>query len=283
MANVALVKTEPAAESALTAFEPRDMNDLVDLCKLLHASGMMPRAVNRWEAAVFIAMKGRELGLTLTQAFSSIHVIDGKTVLSSDLMVACVKRSPLCQIWRVVQSTPEQCTIEAQRVGDEGTTSLTWTMKDAERAGLTGKDNWRKYPRAMLRARCSAELARTVFPELAMGLYDSDEIQAPERREYEPSRPGPARAAAPPPATVDGEIVDEQAHDKAAFGFKTELSRIGRDGTIAELKAVGAQIGRAGLPTAYREALKEAYAMASAAIVARNAPPSEPEAAEGEP
>jgi hypothetical protein len=283
MASVALVKQD-SAESALTAFEPRDMNGLVELCKMLHASGLMPRAVNRWEAAVFIAMKGRELGLTLTQAFSSIHVIDGKAVLSADLMVASVKRSPLCQAWRVVQSTPEQCTIEAQRVGDEGTTSLTWTMKDAERAGLAGKDTWRKYPRAMLRARCSAELARTVFPELAMGLYDTDEIQAPERREYEPTRPGPARAAAPPPpSTPDGEIVDEQAHDKAAFSFKTELSRIGRDGTIAELKAVGAQIGRAGLPTAYREALKEAYAMASAAIAARNAPPSEPDAAEGEP
>jgi hypothetical protein len=75
---------------------------------------------------------------------------------------------------------------------------------------------------------------------------------------------------------------DTASHDKAAFAFKTELSRIGRDGTIAELKAVGAQIGRAGLPTAYREALKEAYAMASAAIVARNALPSEPDAAEGE-
>jgi len=34
----------------------------------------------------------------------------------------------------------------------------------AQRAGLAGKDNWKKTPRAMLRARCIAEGVRATYP-----------------------------------------------------------------------------------------------------------------------
>ena len=54
---------------------------------------------------------------------------------------------------------------------------MDWTLADAERAKLTGKDNWAKFPKAMLRARVSADLCRAVFPDALMGVYDPDEMQ----------------------------------------------------------------------------------------------------------
>lgn len=160
------------------AYEPTSFTQLVEVCRTLFASGLLPKSIMKLEAAVLIAIRGRELGLSLGQSFSSIHVIDGKTVLSADLIVARIRRSGHCKLWRVDVCTNEECKITAQRADDSLPLTMSWTIKDAERAGLLSKQNWRQYPRAMLRARVSAELARAVFPEEALGMYDPDEISS---------------------------------------------------------------------------------------------------------
>jgi len=43
---------------------------------------------------------------------------------------------------------------------------------------LANKDNWKKYPKAMLRARAVSEMARTLFPDIIAGCgHTPDEIQ----------------------------------------------------------------------------------------------------------
>jgi hypothetical protein len=58
-----------------------------------------------------------------------------------------------------------------------GSLRMCWTIDQAKRAGLTGKDNWKNYPRAMLRARCIAEGVRAVYPGAIGGLLVSEEAQ----------------------------------------------------------------------------------------------------------
>ena len=58
-----------------------------------------------------------------------------------------------------------------------GSLRMTWTIEQAKAAGLTGKDNWRNYPRAMLRARCIAEGIRAVYPAALGGMLVSEEAQ----------------------------------------------------------------------------------------------------------
>ena len=62
--------------------------------------------------------------------------------------------------------------------GDTGETeTVTWTMLDAEQAELDGKSTWKQYPRAMLLARATAELARLLFPDVIAGTsYVPDEL-----------------------------------------------------------------------------------------------------------
>jgi hypothetical protein len=52
----------------------------------------------------------------------------------------------------------------------------------AKRAGLAGKGTWAAYPHSMLRARCSAELARMVYPDFLFGVYAEGEIPEEPRR-----------------------------------------------------------------------------------------------------
>lgn len=56
-----------------------------------------------------------------------------------------------------------------------GSLRLDWTYEQAQKAKLTGKDNWISYARAMLRARCIAEGVRAVYPAALGGLMVSEE------------------------------------------------------------------------------------------------------------
>lgn len=58
-----------------------------------------------------------------------------------------------------------------------GALRIDWTIDRAKAAGLTGKDNWKNYPRAMLRARCIAEGVRAVFPGAIGGMLVAEEAQ----------------------------------------------------------------------------------------------------------
>ena len=68
-------------------------------------------------------------------------------------------------------------------------------MAEAQAAGVATKDNWRKFPAAMLRARAASALVRAVYPDVLLGVYDSDS--------------GELEDAAPAPAPVIVEAVPE--------------------------------------------------------------------------
>jgi hypothetical protein len=58
-----------------------------------------------------------------------------------------------------------------------GSVKIRWDMARAAKAGLTNKDNWKKYPRAMLRSRVFSEGCRTVCPMATSGMYTPEEIK----------------------------------------------------------------------------------------------------------
>ena len=53
---------------------------------------------------------------------------------------------------------------------------VSFTIEEASALGLTSKDNWKKQPAAMLRARCATKALRMHVPEIAAGIYDPDEV-----------------------------------------------------------------------------------------------------------
>jgi hypothetical protein len=162
---------------AQLVYEPNSIAEALQLAKVLVDSKLLPRAIGTPQQAFTVMAAGKELGLTAMQALRSIHVIDGKPSCSADLILALVKkRRDVCRYFRLVTSTDKVATYETLREGDPEATSLSFTIEDAQRAQLTGKTNWKQYPAAMLRARCIAALARAVYPDLVLGVYETDEL-----------------------------------------------------------------------------------------------------------
>jgi len=107
-----------------------------------------------------------------------IVIIQGKPTMSAEVMLAMIfKNCPGTKI-QYLEVTNEKCTIKASRPGGEPST-FSFSMADAKAAGLDTKENWRKYPRAMLRSRCISELARSLFPDSLSGVsYTAEELGA---------------------------------------------------------------------------------------------------------
>jgi hypothetical protein len=214
---------------------PRSMAEVKDLAKIAIASGLAPKDVRSAEAAFVIIATGMELGLSPMQALRGIHVINGKPILSSDLIVALVKRHPLCAYFSLIESTAERATYTTHRNGEPTETSLTWTLEDARRADLAGKGTWKHHPTAMLRARCSAALARAVYPDLLLGIYEEGEGE-----EIAARKPAPVREVAPVEA-IEAEYVD--GPDPVTL---LEI-HIDVAATEADLKACGEELRALGL------------------------------------
>lgn len=125
------------------------------------------------EAVLACILAGYEAGLSPMTSLRSIHVVDGRPTMSAELMRALVQRAGH-EIW-LEESTSERAIACGSRAGSERVSKFTWTMDDARRAGLVGKDNWKKYPRAMLLARASTDLCRALFPDVLAGISHSIE------------------------------------------------------------------------------------------------------------
>jgi len=131
---------------------------------------------NRPEAVLACVLYGQELGLGPMQSLAQIHVIDGRPAAAPELMRGMIVRAG----HRLdITSTDEACTITGTRADNASTATVTWTMADAQRAGLTGKGAWKTYPSAMLLARATSALARMLFADVIAGLsYTPEEVQS---------------------------------------------------------------------------------------------------------
>lgn len=187
------------SESAMQLSQVEAWGQLEKLAGTLAKSALVPDSLRGKPGDILVTlMTGAELGLQPMQALRSIVVVKGRPTLSADLMVSLVKqRKDVCEYLRLVKSTPEEAVYEAKRVGEPQPTPMAFTMQDATRAGLAGSDTYRKYPAAMLRARCASAICRAVFPDLCMGLYDSDSGELTDGKVTEKEINGP------PPSRVD--------------------------------------------------------------------------------
>jgi len=107
-------------------------------------------------------------------AMRDFHVIQGRPALKADAMLARFQQAGGSVKWE--EYTDERVTGNFSHPNG-GSVSVTWTFEMAKKIGLTGKDNWRNYARAMLRARCVSEGVRTVYPGCVVGVYTPEEVE----------------------------------------------------------------------------------------------------------
>jgi hypothetical protein len=126
------------------------------------------------EQGVALMLIAQAEGLHPAIAARDYHVIQGRPALKTDAMMARFQQAGGKVEWKVYTDA-EVTGVFSHPQG--GSLTVTWTLEQAKRIGLAGKDNWKNYPRAMLRARCISEGIRSVYPGCVVGVYTPEEVQ----------------------------------------------------------------------------------------------------------
>lgn len=165
---------------------PATFGDKYKMAQLLSKSGLIPQSLNTPEKVCVALQWGHELQLSPMVAVNNITVVNGKPTLSADVMSAVVKRSPEYGGIEWIKQTDDEaeCIVIRRGKGYEEKTRSRYTMQDAQKAGLTGKDVWKKYPRRMLKHRCLSYALRDAFPDILAGLYNPEEMESVTDTDY---------------------------------------------------------------------------------------------------
>jgi len=199
-----------------TSREAEHMNLLWKLARMTTDTEMVPKALRgRPDAALAVMVYGHELGLRPMTSLREVFIIEGTPSCSAKLMRSLILRAGHSLVFREVAS--DRCVVHGTRADGRAEAVVTWTLEDAKVAGLLAKDVWKRYPRAMLAARATSELARLVFPDVTVG-YTPEELQRVDLSgDYDyldvEEVPDVADEDRPPPTDAEEDAVEQLALD----------------------------------------------------------------------
>lgn len=146
--------------------------DLQGMARAIAASNLFGmKNTEQALALMLVAQAEGQHPATVTQDYD---IIQGKAARKTHSVLARFQQMGGTVEWHELTDQIADATF-AHKSG--GRLRMTWTFEQAKKAGLTGKDNWRNYPRAMLRARCIAEGIRAIYPAALGGMMVSEEAQ----------------------------------------------------------------------------------------------------------
>jgi hypothetical protein len=221
---------------------PQTFDQLLKFAELAAGTDMVPKDFRGKPGNIMLAVQmGSELGLSPMQSINSIAVINGRPGIWGDGLIGLCRQSALCQdIVETFEGEGDQRTAVcvATRRGSTPTTAR-FSVADAKKAGLWGKDIWAKYPDRMLQNRARGFALRDSFPDLLRGLKTVEELRDTPPDTYRgttlDARPEPA-ASDPPPSPAPAKRTGRTARE-----WLDELAlRLTAAQTIADVDAIAA-------------------------------------------
>ena len=159
------------------------MDDINFMGNAISKSGLF--GMKTPDQAIALMLIAQAEGMHPAIAARDYHVIQGRPALKADAMLARFQTAGGKVSWDVYTDAEVKATF-SHPAG--GSVTLSWTLEQAKRIGLAGKDNWKNYPRAMLRARVISEGIRTVYPGCVVGVYTPEEVQDFDQPKQRPMR-----------------------------------------------------------------------------------------------
>lgn len=125
------------------------------------------------EQAIALMLVAQSEGKHPASAAREYDIIQGRPALKTDAMLSRFQECGGKVDWKVYT---DEKVIGVFSHPNGGTIEIEWTIDRAKQIGLTSKDNWKKYPRNMLRARCVSEGIRAIYPGIICGVYTPEEV-----------------------------------------------------------------------------------------------------------
>lgn len=147
-------------------------SDMEKMAGVIAQSGLF--GVRHPVQALALMLVAQAEGLHPATAAQDYHIIQGRPALRTDAMLARFQAAGGKVQWHDYTDDVVSATF-SHPAG--GSLRVEWTIERARTAGLAGKETWKQYPRAMLRARVISEGIRAVYPGVLSGMYTPEEIR----------------------------------------------------------------------------------------------------------
>lgn len=215
--STAMQKTQPADERLSIVRPPEtsslakiNMRELKELAGIMLESGAFPDVKTAAQAMIKV-IAGNELGFSPIVSMTGIHFFQGKVSLGANLIASLIKDSGKYE-YKITEHTSDACSVvfyqninsEIKQLG----VPVRYTFADAQKAGLTGKDNWKKYPMDMLFAACIRQGARRYCADILRGVTPETETESPQDVDR-------SAMDVTEPDVIDAEIVEDPQHHPA--------------------------------------------------------------------
>lgn len=156
--------------------EPRNMLEVRALANFLSKSKFIPQSFRGdLNTAVMLIVTCKQYGLPIT-ALSEVMEVNGKVGFWGRTKLGIVLKSGVCEYIVPEEQTDKKCTIITQRKGWPKPVSITYTLEQAEKAGLLARsDAWKKHPSDMLYWRAVSRIISQVYPDVIQGFATVEE------------------------------------------------------------------------------------------------------------
>ncbi|MFL5913909.1 MAG: hypothetical protein ACJ768_25515 [Gaiellaceae bacterium] len=216
---------------------------------LVKTSFVPQRYRNKPDEATAAILAGAELGLSPLAALRAFDDISG-TVAPKAVTLVAVAQSHGHHI-DVTAESDEAATVRYRRRGEREWRTVTYSVTDAQRAGLVGRNpNWRTQPRNMCVARAQSIAARRVASDAILGIaYSAEELADADPAEQPTTARVTmdeltARDPAPEPEP-EPEVVDERPATQRQLGAVIGLLRdLGVEEDEHQRAWLAAELGR---------------------------------------
>jgi len=203
----------------------QSVQDITAMAQAITKSGLF--GIKTADQAVALMLVAQSEGRHPASVASEFDIIQGRPALKSQAALARFQAAGGKIQW--VERTDSKASAKFSHA-QGGELLVEWTIEQARDAGLTSKQTWKQYARAMLSARVVAEGVRACYPACLNGVYLAEEVQdfdtkprpakevielvheAPSAKEV-PSLPEPPKETTnnveiPNNAEIQGEIVE---------------------------------------------------------------------------
>ena len=201
-----------------TTTQPASVTELEIMANHIVKSGLF--GLRKTEEAVALMLVAQAEGRHPGTVAAEYHIIQGRPALKADAILARFQSAGGKVEW---SEYTDECVSGTFSHPAGGSLKVDWDMNRAKAAGLGTKDNWKKYPRQMLRARVISDGVRGVYPAVLQGFYTPEEVQ-----DFAPSTSTSAPASAPAPAPakkakkVEPEVIEIKTEEIKTEEVKPE-------------------------------------------------------------
>ncbi len=167
-------------------YVPSTLQELEKISDYIVKSGLF--GLEKREQAMALLLLAQSEGIHPMKAVMKYNIVQGKPAKKAEAMLGDFIQQGGKVKWHKLDNTIAEATFTAPN-GDSIT--IKWTIEMASKITtkyydkfekqwkvkkLTDKDNWKNYPRAMLRSRVISEGIRTVYPQIVEGVYTPEEV-----------------------------------------------------------------------------------------------------------